>query len=446
MFFMWFMKMRLRFGGLLTPNGIMKIYCNLYHKSDKLLSINHAIISLQANFREVYFSPKTGKNLVNYRGFTQKITKNAKDHNLARDNGAPMKKTAAEFLSSQKKKTIASEMIERHVSGLLGTDGYWKTGGYPVFAAAIQGLVDEGLLSPVKAKGLNCKNPALFYWYRIVPRDEKPEQAKRQQLLTYYHPAINTSFYLNHAGEFTQDEPALDLLDHFFKTTPALSRVVPITANERSFQIFGDEKWLLSTEGQKFLQRVGLSLGALRCYVTHEPFFYYARRIAGADSGVKALIVENKDTFFSLKTLFQEGLSSWAGVSFALLIYGEGRKIEKSLSFFDELEDYRGIPVDFYYFGDLDPEGISIWHALTGKKPVKPFVYFYKKLFERYGGAAPHLRKGQRFSQAATLDFLAHFQSDTAAGIQKMLQAGHYLPQEGLDYAFMRELAAKPEN
>lgn len=357
-----------------------------------------------------------------------------------------MKKTVADFLNAQKKKTIASETIERHVIGLLGTDIYWKTGGYPSLALAIQGLVDEEILLPVKAKELNCKNPALHYWYRIVPRDEKPEQDKRQQLLTYYHPAINTSFYLNHAKEFEQDESSLSLLDRFFKTTPALLNLVPITANERSFQIFRDEKWLLSAAGQKFLQRVGLSLEALRCYVTHEPFFYYAKRVPGEGSAVKALIVENKDTFFSLKTLFQEGISSWAGVSFSLLIYGEGRKIEKSISFFDELDDYRNNAVDFYYFGDLDPEGINIWHALTGKLPVKPLVYFYQELFERYGGDTPALRKGQRFSPEAVQDFLAHFQPDTAVGIQKMLLAGHYLPQEGLDYAFMRELAAKPEN
>jgi len=46
------------------------------------------------------------------------------------------------------------------------------------------------------------------------------------------------------------------------------------------------------------------------------------------------LIVENKDTFFSLKALFQEGINRWSGKSFSMLIYREGRKILKSISFF----------------------------------------------------------------------------------------------------------------
>ncbi|MCL0101390.1 DUF2220 domain-containing protein [Peptococcaceae bacterium] len=95
------------------------------------------------------------------------------------------------------------------------------------------------------------------------------------------------------------------------------------------------------------------------------------------------LIVENKDTFFSLKALFQEGINRWNGKSFSMLIYGEGRKILKSISFFEEIEEYKGLSTSFYYFGDLDAEGISIWYELTEQREVVPFVYFYCCLFER---------------------------------------------------------------
>lgn len=353
-----------------------------------------------------------------------------------------MKKVIESFLVGQKKKLIDSELIESHVTNWLGTDSYWKSGGYPMFVAIIRDLVEDGIILPVKAKGMTCKSPALYYCYRILSRDEKPEQEKRQQLLTYYHPIINTSFYLNHVKEFEQEESYLSLLDSFLKESPNLKNMIPITANERSFQIFRDEKWLLSAQGQKFLQRVGLSLEVLRCYVTHEPFFYYSKKIP-SEGTVRVLVVENKDTFFSLKTLFQEGVSSWDGVPFSLLVYGEGRKIEKSITFFNELDDYRNIASEFYYFGDLDPEGISIWYALTGKLPVEPFVPFYRALFEKYRFDAPVIRKSQRFSPEAVEAFAAYFPVDIAVGIKKMLLDGYYLPQEGLDYAFMRDLATK---
>lgn len=356
-----------------------------------------------------------------------------------------MKQVLTKFLLEQKKKIVDSELIESHVTNYLGTDSYWRAGGYPVLVAIIRDLVEEGILLPVKAKGITCKTPALYYCYRILSKDEKPEQEKRQKLLTYYHPRINTSFYLSHVKEFEHDEGFLFLLDSFLKESPDLQNMIPIAANERSFQIFHDEKWLLSAHGQKLLQRVGLALEDLRCYITHEPFFYYTKKIL-SEATVKVLIVENKDTFFSLKNLFQEGINSWGGVSFSLLVYGEGRKIEKSITFFDELDDYRNMASEFYYFGDLDPEGISIWYALAGKLPVKPFGLFYTALFERYGFDAPVVRKSQRYSPEAVEAFAAHFPGVIAAGIEKMLLDGHYLPQEGLDYAFMRELAAKRED
>jgi len=346
---------------------------------------------------------------------------------------------------NQKKKFIECELIEGHVMSSFGTDVYWKVGGYPAFAEIITEMVEKGTLLPVKARGINCKSPALYDCYRIVPRDEKPEQQKRQQLLTHYHPLINTSFYLQHAKEFEQDEMYISLLDRFLKENPYLEKLTPITVNERSFQIFRDEKWLLSVQGQKFLQRVGLDLDKLRCYITHEPFFYYSKK-QNSSGTVKVLIVENKDTFFSLKTLFQEGTYSWDGVTFSLLIYGEGRKIEKSISFYEELDEYRNITSEFFYFGDLDPEGISIWHALAGKVPVKPFVFFYRALFEKYGFDAPLVRKRQRLSHDAVEEFTVHFSEDMAAGMKQMLMTGHYLPQEGLDYAAMRDLAAKQKD
>ena len=355
-----------------------------------------------------------------------------------------MKKAVTNFLLEQKKKLIESDLIERHVMSSFGTDSYWKAGGYPVLAAIIENLVEDGILLPVKAKGKTCKNPALYFCYRILPTDEKPEMEKRQRLLTYYHPMINTSFYLKHGKEFEQDERYISLLDGFLKENSNFKNMIAIPANERSFQVFRDEKWLLSVHGRKFLQRVGFILEDLRCYVTYEPFFYFSNK-QNSDGMVKVLIVENKDTFFSMKTIFQEGISSWDGVAFSLLVYGEGRKIEKSISFYDELHDYRNLTSEFYYFGDLDPEGISIWYALTRKVPVKPFTLFYKVLFEKYCCDAPPVRKSQIFSLEAVEAFTAHFSEDTAEGIKKMLLDGRYLPQEGLDFASMRELAAKPE-
>ncbi|MCL0077720.1 hypothetical protein M1N61_01470 [Peptococcaceae bacterium] len=64
-------------------------------------------------------------------------------------------------------------------------------------------------------------------------------------------------------------------------------------------------------------------------------------------------------------------------------IWGRQEDLKEHFFFFEEIEEYKGLSTSFYYFGDLDAEGISIWYELTEQREVVPFVYFYCCLFER---------------------------------------------------------------
>jgi hypothetical protein len=332
---------------------------------------------------------------------------------------------------------------------VLSQEGYWKQGGYYSFAESIEKLTQQEFISPVKASGLNGLNPPLYEKYRIAVKRDEPDGATKQKLLTWYHPQINTAHYLTHFTDYQEDEPYLTRLDSFLKQHKDFASWPMITANERSFQIFFDEKWLLSSHGRLFCQRTGLSLDALRCYQTYEPFFYYPAGFPLATDKINVLIVENKDTFFSLKGLFQQGINTWYGCAFSLLIYGEGRKIQKSFSFFGELGEYRDYKGVFYYFGDLDPEGILIWYDIKRQYGIslQPFILFYNALFDRYWANASLLKEGnkggQKYSEEAVEAFLAYFDERRATGILQMLKEGKYLPQEGLNYVLLKELAGK---
>ncbi|MDD3653748.1 MAG: DUF2220 family protein [Desulfotomaculaceae bacterium] len=347
------------------------------------------------------------------------------------------------LINPRNNKRIKIKAVEKHVIDKLGLDHYWdKFGGYNTFAEAIEFLVQDGVIQPVKSWKQNGMNPALYNGYQVIIQEDKLDADLIQMLSTQYHPEINVSYYFNHKLEYQQDRVYLSALNNFLKENTALNELRAITVNERSFQIFYDEKWLLSRHGHNFLQRVGLTLEDLRCYPTYEPFFYYQRQhTVGREANV--LIVENKDTFFSLKTLMQKGFNSWAKTSFSLLIYGEGRKIEKSFSFFWELEEYKNCKVNFHYFGDLDPEGILIWHELQRRAQVKirPFVFFYSTLVNKYLNVAQPVKKGQTISKEAIQAFLAYFSAGDADLISKMLNSNLYLPQEGLNYQLLNELA-----
>jgi hypothetical protein len=351
-----------------------------------------------------------------------------------------------DYFTRQTKKRVVTKDIENYLVKTLTQDRYWQQGGYHTLVETMDAFVQKGIITPVKSSGLNGLQPPLYQKYSISAKNDIPPEEIRQKLLTWYYPQINTAYYLTHYQHYLEDETYLNQLDNFLKYHKNFASWSMITANERSFQIFQDEKWLLSTQGHLFCQRTGLSLTALRCYPTYEPFFYYPVGLPIGTDEINILIVENKDTFFSLKGLFQKGINTWADCTFSLLIYGEGRKIQKSFSFYEELSEYRPYKANFYYFGDLDPEGILIWYDL-GKQYehiIKPFTIFYEALYDRYGKNAPFLKdkkNGQKYSIEAIRSFLSFFEQSYRAGILELLDAKKYLPQEGLNYILLKKLA-----
>ena len=201
-----------------------------------------------------------------------------------------------------------------------------------------------------------------------------------------------------------------------------------------------------------FLQRIGRTLTDLSCYLTTEPFFYidYRSKPAAAlengpvsVSSYTALIVENKDTFYSIKRAWQVGNRSISGISFDLLIYGEGRKIVGSFAFAQEIPDLVPETMRVYYFGDIDPEGIDIFGSLAAAFPlvtIEPFVSCYQALIRRYGRNAPLRReKNQKLRTVHEETFLSYFTSELSQEIRELVHTKKYIPQEGLSYAFFAQ-------
>lgn len=348
-----------------------------------------------------------------------------------------MQKLINQLIEEFPKKRIETKVIERFILQNIGQTQYHIKGDYLAFAESINQLVNEDVLRPIKARKENGMNPALYNWYQIIrPEDTLPHQ-KQHDLLLHYHPRMNMTYYLEHSKAYQEDKTYLIDIDRYFRQME--KSTTSISINERSFAIFRDEKFLASSKGRSLLQRLGLSLDDFNCFITYEPFFYYQANSLKDDTGI--LIVENKDTFFSLKILLQEGICLWDGQTINLLIYGEGRKILRSFSFLEEL--YPQLPkVKCFYFGDLDPEGIQIWHELKLQESLEiiPFVSFYNELIERYQDKAPRLRTNQRFYQRAIDEFLGYFSPLYQQKIQSILTNKNYLPQEGLSLAILREL------
>jgi hypothetical protein len=342
------------------------------------------------------------------------------------------------YLQGQTRKRIRTKEIEDHLCQIMGLDSYWRKGGYLFFAQTMEELVNQGILRPIVSWKQNGMKPLLYNGYSIQEWQVRHDPARQQKILTYYHPLLEMSQYLADPQLYESDEIFLHQLDRYFKEKTSWEQGKSLTINERSFQIFRDEKWLASTEGQAFLHRVGINLQDLACHLTYEPFFYY--QVPGS-ALPDVLIVENKDTFFTFKRALQEGWCQWDGKQIGLLIYGEGRKIVRSFDYVGEVYPSAD-KGNFWYFGDLDWEGISIWYELftrTGR--VHPFILFYQTLVEIHWRQAPALRTKQRLCPEAMSVFLAYFPPKVAQTMEELLEESRYLPQEGINGEVLLQMA-----
>lgn len=206
----------------------------------------------------------------------------------------------------------------------------------------------------------------------------------------------------------------------------------PVSINERSLQLFGDEKYLASSDGQSYLSKHNLSLGLFKVYRASEPFLYYATGIPSTD----ALIVENKDTWYTMRKILIE-TGKICGMKFAAVIYGEGRKIQSSFAYIMDSE-YKSLQniSTFYYFGDLDSSGIDILYKLQKSytQNIVPFEPGYRYLYDhRNMGRTKELQKhiSITLKEVKILDFLG---SDALTDIYTFCNHDYLVPQELMNY------------
>ena len=180
-------------------------------------------------------------------------------------------------------------------------------------------------------------------------------------------------------------------------------------------------------------------------YGTTEPLAYYAHT---REVPQKLLIVENKDTFYSMRRHLLDGKSTILGEPVGTLIYGAGKGILKSFQDFDLcVEPYMKEPGnEILYFGDLDYEGIGIYESLAGmfakSWQIRPFTAAYyemlKKAEEGKKGdldvgveMLPDTKDGQVHRECE--HFFSYFDMDQVYQMKRILEAGKYIPQEILN-------------
>lgn len=299
-------------------------------------------------------------------------------------------------------------------------------------------LVNSNVIIPVKSSGSNGMRPPLHKRYNIVKPTPKYDGLIPE--IRLLNERFNIEGYLNEPEKYISHRHWVLPIDSFIKNCME-DLGIPCSINERSFQLFRREKAL--KEDRELAAALNFNPGlkeALNFYSTPEPF--HAFNIGQLyeelpDRPLNILIIENKDTWYTLRNRMSPGFSSISGISFHCILYGEGRKISRindSLTDFDG-SYFKGAKTSYYYFGDLDYEGVGIIHDLMRVNPqlqISLMLPLYTAMLEASKGIQlPAANENQKRNAGEW--FLSFFNAEHRSIIKSILESGHYIPQEILD-------------
>ncbi len=302
---------------------------------------------------------------------------------------------------------------------------------YETFVLSIQQLMDEEVLVPIKASGFNKRSINLPNSYQVDKRklenDYKIMLQGQVKLLTS---EIDLDYYFAHSDEWEQDRSYIDMIDAYIKSSS--SPFEAATIPEKSYWISGDEKWLSEKGGLQVLERIKLT-EKMNLVREAEPIAFAINNVFQQHEVFKHLIVENKSIFYRVLDILED-------TPFTALIYGAGWRIISSMHSFSKQFPFADKTNEFYYFGDMDYEGLKIWYSLSQISEVLPAHALYHRLLETPPSAG---KTNQKSDLEAVNAFCKHI-SDGDASFQfkvvNLLESGFYIPQEALTLEVLKEV------
>ncbi|MCB2312239.1 DUF2220 domain-containing protein [Clostridium tagluense] len=312
---------------------------------------------------------------------------------------------------------------------------YLNISNYMELVNVVINLINDEVIIPIKSSKLNGKKPALYNRYTVV--EENEDNTKFIQELSYgINIKLDKTYYLKNIDKYKEDRKFILSLSKFLDERLNLLNT-QVAANERSFQIWEREKFLNREGGKRILKNLNLSEEFLNIYDTTQPLSYYSYN---KNLPQRILIIENKDTFYSMrKHLIKEGKGIFNEEIFTL-IYGGGKNIYKTFRDFELCAEPYLLHRDneILYLGDLDYEGIIIYEGLyeifKGSFNIKPFVKGYEFMLDKFieeNISLPNTKEGQNRNISGV--FLREFTQEYRDVIMNILSSNKYIPQEILN-------------
>lgn len=302
---------------------------------------------------------------------------------------------------------------------------------YEAYAGVVMQLLDEGIISPVVAAGKNHKSMSLPLKLNINRNEINKEHTRALfEARVALNPLLDLSYYEKHIRAWQEDKDAINLVNQYLNHN--LKDMQVSTIPERSYDLCGDEKWLSEKGGMHVLDRLKITK-TLMMQSEVDPCMFAINKHFLDFNHYTHLIVENKSIYYRL-------LKHLDTSTYATLIYGSGWKKVSSFKSFYKQFPFDQKPHRVVYFGDLDREGLKIWHNLYKTYSIMLAKDFYKALI-------PCPRSQGKATQVPNQASLHAFCDQMAMAIDPIDQVFNdnlYIPQEALDDAsLIKILGAK---
>ncbi|MEH6943149.1 permease [Bacillus sp. JJ722] len=326
---------------------------------------------------------------------------------------------------NQKKKVNINDLeyqLEQQI------EAYFDMDGYTLFYSAIEKLEVEGQLTPVKNSQQNGKSPSLslYYWVNVKKVNTQWNRLDMLKLSNQF----DFSYYEDHPEWQTQDE--WKRIENLYTFLQSSTERPMVSLEERSIELFGHEKFLtdeqLFPEGKEFLNRIGVAIEFLKCTKLDEPFVFWLKVGKEIKDIKRVLIVEKLSFFHTCVHLLETGALDYEP---ELIIYGDGKKIERSFSFFFQMfpeQEYL-----FYYVGDIDAESFSSLSCLikdNSEYCIQPALKIYRKMLECVGQAVHSIKQTKNIEHRN--DFYKWFTDEEQEILIQLWQEKQRIPLEVL--------------
>ena len=307
-------------------------------------------------------------------------------------------------------------------------EDYFEMDGYSMFYDAIRLLEEEGQLTAILNKQQNGKVPSLslFYWVNVRKGESTWDRLQMMKLSDQF----DFSYYENHPEWQTDAE--WQRIENIYRFLHSNEERETISIEERSLQLFGHEKFLtdekLFPEGKGFLQRIGVTIDQIKAVKEGQPFVHWLKPGKDIKDIKRVLIVENLSFYHTCIKLMERNQLDYEP---ELIIYGAGKQIESSFSFFERLfppNDYL-----FYYAGDIDAEGYSIFVRLKKRYDnyaMQPALKIYRKMLDCREQANDQMKQVENENDRD--DFFSWFTEDEHAIMIDLWRNRKRIPQEVL--------------